>query len=141
MADIYAPRKRSSLMASVPSKGNFSTELRLAKIFRREHFSGWRRHGKLPGKPDFVFEKQHVCVFVHGCFWHGCPRCGKGSKTNSEFWSQKFVTNKKRDGRVTRALRAKGYSVLTIWECSLRKPRFPPVLRRLKRFLRSDPKS
>ena len=75
MADIWNKRKRSEVMALIRLRGNKATELRLVSIFRLHRITGWRRRQKLTGKPDFVFRKERVCVFVDGCFWHGCKKC------------------------------------------------------------------
>ena len=107
-------------MQSIRGKGNKTTELRMVTIFRELGISGWRRHQKLPGKPDFVFQKLKVAVFVDGCFWHGCPRCYRAPQTRSEFWRAKVETNRRRDRRVGRQLRKMGWSVLRFWECRLK---------------------
>ncbi|MCC7107639.1 MAG: DNA mismatch endonuclease Vsr [Chloroflexi bacterium] len=107
-------------MAAIRSMGNTTTEQRLASMLRRYHLSGWRRHMKLPGTPDFVFTKERVAVFVNGCFWHGCPRCYRRPRANQPYWQQKVERNRTRDRRVKRTLRASGWSVLSFWEHSLR---------------------
>lgn len=83
----------------------------------------YRLHARnLPGTPDLVLTRYKVVVFVHGCFWHG-HKClnGKLPETNRDFWQKKFARNIKNDQRATRALRAKGWKVVTIWECQLEK--------------------
>jgi len=55
-------------MAAIRSSGNKNTELRLLAEFKRRGIMGWRRRQNLPGKPDFVFRKERVAVFVDGCF-------------------------------------------------------------------------
>lgn len=102
-------------MAAVRSKGNEETEMKLARIFRRRGITGWRRHLRLIGNPDFVFREQRLTVFVDGCFWHGCPRHLRMPRTNQEYWRQKIARNHRRDRVVTRALRHKGWRVLRIW--------------------------
>jgi DNA mismatch endonuclease (patch repair protein) len=59
-------------------------------------------------------------VFVDGCFWHGCPRCGHVPHTNSTFWHAKFSRNHERDLMNTRALKKLGMKVIRIWEHSLK---------------------
>jgi DNA mismatch endonuclease (patch repair protein) len=81
----------------------------------------FRLHRKdLPGKPDLVLPKWRTVLFVHGCFWHGCPRCYTGHrvpKTNRDYWLAKVSRNQARDARVGEQLRSTGWRVLTIWEC------------------------
>jgi DNA mismatch endonuclease (patch repair protein) len=71
MADIFTKKKRSQVMSAVKGKGNKSTELALAKLFRKNGIKGWRRnYSGVIGKPDFVFPKERIAVFVDGCFGH-----------------------------------------------------------------------
>lgn len=108
---------RSALMAKVKARGNKSTELVVAKGFRRAHITGWRRHAKsLPGSPDFFFKRVRLAVFVHGCFWHGCRRCYRPPRSNQEFWLGKVIENRRRDSRTIRQLQRLGISTMTIWE-------------------------
>lgn len=141
MPNMLASENRSRLMSLIRGKGNKTTEIRLADALRVAGITGWRRHLALPGRPDFTFPKKHVCVFVHGCFWHGCPRCYRRPRTNSDFWRKKVAGNQARDRRAVRALRASGYRVLTIWECELRGARAAVVVRRIARSLTQPPRS
>ena len=133
MPDVFTRDKRSEVMSRIRGKGNKSTELKLLKLFREHGITGWRRHQPLPGKPDFVFTKERLAVFVDGCFWHGCPRCYIKPKQNAKFWRDKIGGNKKRDQRVAQQLRRDGWSVCRIWECRLKKP--DSVIRRINRML------
>ncbi len=108
-------------MSRIRSRGNRETEVALAKLFRRNKITGWRRNQKLFGKPDFIFPKSRVAIFVDGCFWHGCPWHGTMPSTNRSFWRRKISRNKKRDKLVTRTLRKNGWRVLRIWGHSLKK--------------------
>ncbi len=124
--DIWTAEKRSQVMAQVRSRGNLSTEEALAKAFRRLGIAGWRRHlpvkiGNRSVRPDFVFRQARLVVFVHGCFWHGCPRHGTTPSTRRSFWVPKLTANKARDRHVERALRRQGWTVVRIWEHSLRR--------------------
>jgi len=113
---------RAQLMSRVRSKGNESTEMRLASLLRKAGLHGWRRNRPLPGNPDFVWACKKLVLFVDGCFWHG-HRCGKNitPKTNAKEWRRKINGNLARDRRVTRLLRHRGWHVLRIWECQLAK--------------------
>jgi DNA mismatch endonuclease (patch repair protein) len=137
MADVFTKRKRSEVMARIRGRGNKDTELALAKLLRRHRITGWRRHIQIntsprPSpqsgegvrvRPDFVFPKLKLAVFVDGCFWHGCPRHATQPKNNREFWRRKLAGNKTRDQLVTRTLRRAGWRVVRIWEHELRKNR------------------
>jgi len=121
-------------MSLIRGKGNRSTEARMVLLFREHGIKGWRRHLPLPGRPDFTFRSERVLVFVDGCFWHGCPKCYRAPSSNVEFWLQKVESNRRRDRSVSRQLRNAGWSVIRVWECSLRN--YPDtVVRRVKRIL------
>lgn len=135
MADVFTKEKRSEVMSRIRGKGNKDTEVALAKLFRANGISGWRRHYPITGRPDFAFPKLKLAVFVDGCFWHGCPKHGVQPKGNKEFWTTKLEANKARDRKVTRLLRANGWSVLRIWEHHLTKSRQVSTVRRVLRVL------
>ena|SRR5437879_4840756 len=138
MRDFFSPKERSQLMSRIRGRANVSTELRVAGILRAANIKGWRRHLRLPGRPDFTFPRQRICIFVHGCFWHDCPRCRKRSSTRAEYWAQKIEVNRRRDRRVARELRQSGYKVIVIWECTLRRKYPEAAIRRLVRLLKNS---
>ncbi len=139
MIDVFTKSKRSEVMSRIRGKGNKDTEVALAKLFRVNGITGWRRHYAIEGKPDFAFPKHRLAVFVDGCFWHGCPKHATQPKGNASFWATKLAANKERDRKVNRALRAKGWKVLRIWEHDLRAFRQPHTLRRVMRALSPYP--
>jgi len=65
---------------------------------------------------DVVFRRAKVCIFVDGCFWHGCPRHFATPKTNSRWWEEKIADNAARDRRQTTLVRRRGWRVLRFWE-------------------------
>ena len=124
VADIFSKQKRSEVMSHIRSRGNRSTELTLAKLLRNEGISGWRLLREKPVTPDFLFLGRRICVFVDGCFWHGCPKCFRQLASNVAYWRGKIARNRQRDRDNRRALRRAGYRVFRIWECSLRRPHY-----------------
>lgn len=78
---------------------------------------------RLPGSPDIVMPKYRTVIFVHGCFWHGHKGCKDYTvpKTRTEFWVAKVARNRERDQEVWRRLEAKGWSVIIVWECELKR--------------------
>jgi DNA mismatch endonuclease (patch repair protein) len=119
MADVFTKSKRSEVMSRIRGRGNKDTELALAMLMRRHRISGWRRNRPVFGKPDFIFPKLRLAVFVDGCFWHGCPRHATKPHHNAAFWRKKLAGNKARDRLVTRTLRRADWRVLRIWEHEL----------------------
>lgn len=113
---------RSCLMARVCSRGNKTTELRMLRLLRQGGVKGWRRHARMPGKPDFSWPKERFALFIDGCFWHG-HRCARNlkPKRNASFWRNKVYYNRKRDRLVTQFLKKRGWAVARIWECRLKR--------------------
>ena len=122
-------------MSRVHSRGNKDTELALAKLLRRHGITGWRRNRPVFGKPDFVFPKLKLAIFVDGCFWHVCPKHATKPANNKEFWWRKLSLNKKRDQVVNRVLRRTGWRVLRIWEHELVRKNETQLVQRIKRAL------
>ena len=85
-------------------------ELRRRKIYFADHVK------KITGKPDIVFRRKKVAVFIDSDFWHGHPKRFIMPATNFEYWSNKIARNKKRDKQVTKELRSKGWNVIRLWE-------------------------
>lgn len=120
--DTFSAKKRSWIMAQVKSTGNRSTEKKFIAVLRESKLLGWRRHYPIFGKPDFVFPRAKVAVFVDGCFWHGHPRKCRVPQSNREYWLEKIDRNIVRDRLVTRTLKDKGWKVIRIWEDMILKP-------------------
>jgi DNA mismatch endonuclease, patch repair protein len=161
MADVFTKAKRSEVMSRIRGRGNKDTELALAALLRRNNIPGWRRHlpvratvdssklrverkkrqgkvsqpstlnSQLTVRPDFVFRKSRVTVFVDGCFWHGCPKHATWPANRAAWWRRKIVGNKVRDALVTRTLRRAGWRVLRVWEHELAKKNRVRLARRL----------
>jgi DNA mismatch endonuclease (patch repair protein) len=122
VADTLTKVLRSERMSLIKGS-NTKPELAVRRGLHKLGFR-FRLHARtLPGKPDIVLPKYHAVIFVHGCFWHA-HRCQQGRvpQTNSAFWKEKFLNNRRRDVRVARALRKDGWRVFKIWECHLRTP-------------------
>lgn len=117
---VGRPPKSSSHGVSKSMKANRSSgtkpEIVLSMLLRK-----MIRKNDLPGSPDFVYPRKKVAVFLHGCFWHRCPRCNfRLPKTNREFWARKFERNVERDRLVRTELEAMGWRVVEIWEHELK---------------------
>ncbi len=115
------PKIRSKTMAAIKGKNNKSTELKFKMALVRSGIRGWKLNvSELPGKPDFFFEVIKLAVFVDGCYWHGCPKCGHIPKTRSEYWQAKFSRNIQRDKEKNNELKVMGIKILRIWEHELK---------------------
>lgn len=121
MSDIFDKHERSEIMRKVKAQGNRSTELRLIKLFQSNGIKGWRRNYPVKGHPDFVFLDKKVAVFVDGCFWHGHDCRNTRPKDNHDYWQKKRERNIQHDRETNALFVSRGWTVLRIWECELKK--------------------
>ena len=135
MADNHSKEVRSMNMSHIRSKNSKPEEL-----VRKYLFSNGFRYRKnvktLPGCPDIVLPKYKTVIFVNGCFWHkhDCPRFVWPS-TNEEYWRPKIMGNVERDKRNLAELQQLGWTVLTVWECELKKKVIDATLDQLEKRL------
>ena len=120
--DNKSPAQRHRNMAAIHS-GSTKPELRLRHALWRLGFRFRVNYRRLPGSPDIVLPKYRTVIFVHGCFWHGHKGCKNYTipRTNTDFWTAKVARNQERDQEVWRQLEAKGWFVIIVWECELKK--------------------
>ena len=119
MADTVSKEKRSQIMQAIRSKDT-KIELFLRKELWKKGYKYRKHHKKLIGKPDIVFAKKKVAVFVDSCFWHGCPYHCRMPKSNRAYWNAKIKRNKKRDKEVSAWYKKNKWTVLRFWEHNLR---------------------
>lgn len=118
MPDMMSAEQRSRCMSRIPGK-NTRPEI----IIRKMLWSlgcRYRVNYRLPGKPDIVFTKQRLAIFIDGCFWHRCPQHFQPPATRAEFWEAKINGNVHRDRRVDALLAQEGWSTLRIWEHAIK---------------------
>jgi len=122
MADTITPERRSEIMSHIRSKDT-SVEL----MVRRYLFAlGYRyrvNYKALPGKPDIVFTKKKIAIFIHGCYWHGhdCgSRYAHTSQSSKAYWGPKIQRTQQRDQEHIAKLEASGWNVIVIWECQIK---------------------
>ena len=129
MTDVFTTEQRSAVMRRVKGRDT-APELAVRRILRAAGI-GYRLGGAgLPGRPDLVMKGRRVAVFVHGCFWHGhdCARGARKPKANAAYWSAKIERNRARDAAARDALAARGWRVVTVWECGMKAADFPARL-------------
>ena len=136
MADVIDKEKRSSIMQCVRSKGNKSTEIKLIQVFAENGITGWRRNYQVKGHPDFVFPKRKIAVFVDGCFWHGHDCRNTRPSDNQEYWQKKRERNIQHDLEVTELFEKRGWTVIRIWECELKKKNADVLMNKLSPLLK-----
>lgn len=131
MADNHSKTVRSKNMSHIRS-----TDTKPEIVVRKYLFSKGFRYRKnvksMPGCPDIVLPKYKTVIFVNGCFWHkhDCPRFVWPS-SNQEYWYTKITRNVERDKVNYALLESEGWTVLTIWECQLKKNNFALTMDKL----------
>jgi len=99
-------------------------EIRVHSVLEEMGYEFILQNNDLPGKPDILLPDYDTVVFVHGCFWHGCPVCRHAKirpKKNAEYWNKKLDRTLERDRENLIKLEQLGYKVLIIWECETKK--------------------
>ena len=137
-ADTLSSKKRSDLMSKVRSKDtkfekNFVVALQksIRKKFKTNVAS-------IKGKPDIVFPKEKVCVFLDSDFWHGWYYSRWRHLLKNDFWREKIENNRKRDKKTTIYLRRNGWIVLRFWEHALKK-NSEGAVKKITKTLRAHP--
>jgi DNA mismatch endonuclease, patch repair protein len=118
--DVFNKRKRSHIMSLIRSENTLPERI-VSKLLRRNGVYFAKNAKSVTGRPDFLFRRKKLAVFIDSDFWHGHPTRFKMPKSNVEFWSEKIGRNKRRDRRVVRILRNDGWKVLRLWEYDVKK--------------------
>lgn len=116
--DTLSPEERSERMSRVRGK-NTRPERRVRSMAHRLGYRFRLHRRDLPGKPDLVFPRRRVALFVHGCFWHRHEACplARLPKSRRDFWEPKLESNRLRDIAAKQRLESMGWRVVAIWEC------------------------
>ena len=132
MVDTFSKETRSYVMSRIKGKDNKPEIIVRSFLFSRG--LRFRKNDKrYPGSPDIVLPKYNTIVFVHGCFWHlhdGC-KYAVMPKSNVDFWENKLYANKGRDERNQKLLEKRGWNVIIVWECQLKKDKYKQTLEKL----------
>jgi DNA mismatch endonuclease, patch repair protein len=118
VVDHLSKAGRSRNMAAIRSK-NTGPELALRAALRAAGATGYRVHFKgLPSRPDVVFTRWKVAVFVDGAFWHGHPDHFDPARA-APYWREKISRTQERDRLADEALRSQGWTVIRFWDFEL----------------------
>lgn len=118
MPDTFSKEKRSEIMRRVKGK-NTKPEIAVRSVLHRRGLR-YRLDYPLPGKPDIVFVRARVVVFVDSCFWHGCPLHLRMPKSNEEYWRSKIARNVERDAKINAEYARSEWRQLRFWEHDLK---------------------
>lgn len=139
----YSRDKRSPVPSSERASKTFSAikaknsepELIFRRLLRQSGLLGYRLHWKMPGRPDIAFVGKKVAIFIHGCYWHRCPKCELSiPRSNSKFWQAKFEKNVARDIKKAQVLEEAGWKVFVFWECDIKRGEID--LKKIKNLIR-----
>lgn len=112
--------QRRKNMQNIRSTGTLPERLLFSEFRKKKiYFSKYVK--TLPGKPDIVFRKKKIAIFVDSDFWHGHPKNFIMPKTNKKYWSEKIKYNKLRDKKVNKLLRQDDWKVCRVWESEIKK--------------------
>lgn len=136
MSDVHSPEQRSYNMSRIRSK-NTNPEITVRKFLSLNGFRYRLHAADLPGKPDIIFRKSRLVIFVHGCFWHGHDGCKYYvvPKTRTDWWLAKINKTKDLDKHNHKKLIELGWRVLTVFECELRPGVRDRTLNRISKVL------
>jgi len=134
MTDVFAPEKRSQVMARVRGKDT-KPELMVRRFLHSQGLRYRVNDKKLPGSPDLVFASKRSVVFVNGCFWHRHADCRKAKlpQTRTEFWRRKLAANVERDIRVSAELKEMGWYPRVVWECEINPARLEALAMQIQK--------
>ena len=140
MPDMFDAKKRSEIMAKVHG-ANTTPEICVRKLLHRMGYRFRLHRIDLPGNPDIVLPKYKTVIFVHGCFWHGCPTCRHAKirpVANVDYWEKKLNRTLERDKSNTAALEQMGWRVMVIWECETKKKRHLALVQKLSSLCENE---
>lgn len=114
MVDNLTREQRSYCMSRIRSKWTLPEK----KV--HNFLKGWKikhsMHPKIEGSPDVILTDKKIAIFIHGCFWHKCPKCFIKPKSKKSYWNPKIDKNVKRDKLKIDILKNHGWKIIQIWE-------------------------
>ena len=131
MVDNLTSEQRSKTMSRIRSK--WTSQEKKIHNFLKGNKIKHLMHPRIKGSPDIVLKNTKTAVFLHGCFWHKCPKCYIKPKTNKKYWLPKIKNNVKRDRKNNKILKTNGFKVVRIWEHEIKRS-FNKVLEELLKY-------
>ena len=134
MVDNLTEEQRSKTMSRIRSK--WSSQEKKIHSYLKGYKIKHKMHPGTKGSPDIILKDTKTAVFLHGCFWHKCPKCYIAPKTNKKYWIPKIENNVKRDQKNNKILKQNGFKILTIWEHETKRD-FKKILNKLLEYGKS----
>lgn len=118
--DNLTRAQRRKNMQNIRSTGT-APETLIMRALRRKNIYFAKNVKSIIGKPDIVFRRKKVVVFIDSDFWHVHSRRFIMPQSNKRYWKEKIRRNKKRDSEVNKKLRKSGWKVIRIWEYDVKR--------------------
>ncbi len=119
MVDNLSPKQRRITMQAVKSKDS-KMEMKFRSALWKVGLRFFKNANNLIGKPDIIFPRKKIVVFLDSCFWHGCPKHLRLPSSNQQYWETKINRNRNRDNSVNENYLNLGWMVLRFWEHELK---------------------
>ena len=119
--DLLSTKKRSELMSKIRSRDTKFEREFISALMKATRKKFQTNVVSIKGKPDIVFSKDKICVFLDSDFWHGWYYPQWKHLLKNDFWREKIENNRKRDKKTTLYLRKNGWKVIRIWEHEIKK--------------------
>lgn len=117
--DNLTPKQRHKNMQAIRSKGTVPERMIMRELRRRKIYFA-RYVDSIIGKPDIVFRRNKIVVFIDSDFWHGNKKRFITPKTNVKYWREKIVRNRERDKEVNHLLKKDGWKIIRLWEYDIK---------------------
>ena len=131
--DNLTKKQRKKNMQNIKSKNTMPEKLVMQALRKsRVYFSA--HADNIEGKPDIVFRRKKIAVFIDSDFWHCHPKRFIRSKTNVIYWKAKIKRNKKRDKEVNKLLKKAGWKIIRLWEYDIKHHFVKTIDRILKQY-------
>lgn len=132
--DNLTKEQRRKNMQNIHSKGTIPERAVMLELKRRKIYFA-SNVKSIIGKPDIVFRRKKIAVFIDSDFWHGHPKRCIMPQTNIEYWKSKIARNRKRDQEVNYILKKDGWEVMRLWEYDV-KNRFDKCIQMILKLLK-----
>lgn len=119
MTDVLTPEQRSYCMSQI--RGKWTKPEQKVHNWLKGNKIKHEMHPDMEGSPDIALKDRQIAVFVHGCFWHKCPKCYREPETNKDFWIPKIEKNVIKDLENKKILEKNGWKTVVLWEHEIKK--------------------
>lgn len=117
--DNLTKEQRKKNMQHIRSEGTLPERIIMQELKNRKIYFA-KYVSTIEGKPDIVFRRKRIVIFIDSDFWHGHPSRCVMPKSNRVYWKKKIARNRERDREVSLALRKQNWKIIRIWEYDIK---------------------